>query len=92
MKLSQMSNVSIASVRCERFSEKSERLFMNATVRGQKREIVVDVGRYEKRPVFMIHDWGNLGNYQSSEMSALLNQTVQAYADIQDALSPAENF
>ena len=87
-----MTSVSIQRYSCKRLSEKNERLILGATVRGQAREIIVDIGRYEKRPVFMIQDWGALGDYQAKNMSALLNQVVLAYADTQDASNILETL
>lgn len=90
--MKKMPSVSIQRYRCKRLSEKNERLILDATVRGRTREIVVDIGRYEKRPVFMIHDWGELGDYQANNMSDLLNQVVLAYADTQDASNISETL
>lgn len=90
--MNKMPSVSIQHCRCKRLSEKKERLTLDATVRGQAREIIVDISRYEKRPVFMIRNWGELGDYQSKDMSALLNQVVLAYAVTQDASNISETL
>ena len=41
----------------------------------------MDIGRYEKRPVFVIRDWGELCDYQSGPMRELLNQVVMVYTN-----------
>lgn len=87
-----MPSILIHNFRCERLSEKAERLVLDATVRGAPREIVVEIGRYEKRPTFAIQDVGNLCDYEAEAMRALLNQVVLAYADTQDALNIAETL
>lgn len=87
-----MPSISIHNVRCERLSEKAERLVLGATVRGVERQIVVDVGRYEKRPFFVIQDVGALCDYQAEAMRALLNQVVLAYAETQDAMNISESL
>lgn len=87
-----MLSIVIHNYRCERLSDKQERLVLNATVRGVPREIVVDIVRYEKRPVFMIHRCGELCDYQAKAMSGLLNEVVLAYADTQDAMNILETL
>lgn len=87
-----MPNISIQRYRCKQLSDKNERLILDATVRGKEREIIVDIGRYEKRPIFMIRDWGDLGDYQASSMNALLNQVVLAYANTQNASNISETL
>lgn len=87
-----MPSILIHTVRCERLSEKAERLVLGATVRGVQRDIVVEIGRYEKRPTFAIQDVGELCDYQAEAMRALLNQVVLAYADTQDAMNISETL
>lgn len=87
-----MPSISIHTIHCERLSDKAERLVLGATVRNQPREIVVDIGRYEKRPVFMIQDCGELCDYDSKVMTALLNQVVLAYVQTQDVLNISETL
>ena len=76
-----MPNISIHNYRNTRLTPKTERLSLNATVHGKAREIIVDIGRYEKRPVFVIRDWGELCDYQSGPMRELLNQLVMVYTN-----------
>lgn len=89
-----MSRIFINTVRCERLSEKSERCIMGATVRGVSREIIVNIGRYEKRPVFVIQNVGELCDYQTDAMRALLNQVVVAYthAETENSMTISETL
>lgn len=43
-------------------------------------DINVHIGRYEKRPVFVIENWGHLGNYQRKGMDAWLYAAVLAHS------------
>ena len=85
-----MLSIIIHDYHCERLSEKEERLVLNAIVRGVPRDIVVNIGRYEKRPVFMIHGCGELCNYEAKAMASLLNEVVMAYAATQDGMNFSE--
>ena len=76
-----MPNISIHNYRNTRLTPKTGRLSLNATVHAKGREIIVDIGRYEKRPVFVIRDWGELCDYQSGPMRELLNQVVMVYTN-----------
>lgn len=76
-----MPSITIRNYRCTRTSPKTEQLSLVATVRGQERTITVDVGRYEKRPTFMVQHLGELCDYQAPQMRELLDQIVIAYHD-----------
>ena len=85
-------SIVIHSYRCERLSAKQERLVLHATVRAEPKQIIVDIGRYEKRPFFMIHECGQLCDYQYKAMSGLLNAVFLAYAATQDDMNISETL
>lgn len=49
---------------------------------GKQDTLQVGIGRYEKRPVFLMPRLGELGRYQSPSMQALLQAVSSAYAGV----------
>lgn len=83
-----MQNVSIQHSRVECRKGQTNRLLLDATVRGKPRTIIVDIGRYEKRPVFIIHDIGEIADYQIKQMNELLLQVVLEHSKVMNCTEP----
>ena len=49
---------------------------------GKADTLVVGIGRYEKRPVFIMPRLGEIGNYQCKTMQSLLHAVSNAYAGL----------
>ena len=49
---------------------------------GREETLEINIGKYEKRPVFLIPRLGELGRYQSETMQSVLQAVSCAYAGV----------
>lgn len=77
-----MPYVTIQHSRIEHIGQANEKLILDATVQGRQKIIEVNIGRYEKRPVFSIKNFAELGDYTAKNMRDVLNAVVLAHAKL----------